>query len=158
SPSGSGRAGRSRRCPRGWAGTGCAGTAPGPGTSLFRPACPPRRPPLPRPFPRPRPGPTAFAAIPCFVPSFHHANEKDRQHKLTVFWFPEGGQIRTFNLVKGDLLCHFLIVEGHKQVVIIYHHAVDKAVNQPPTAFQGVEIHFAELEDIRSEERRVGKE
>src|SRR5699024_2674 len=27
-----------------------------------------------------------FAAIPCCIPSFHHANEKDRQHKLTVFW------------------------------------------------------------------------
>src|SRR5699024_8018548 len=91
---------------------------------------------------------TAFAAIPCFVPSFHRANEKDRQHKLTVFWSPEGGQIRTFNLVQGDLLCPFLIVEGHKHVVIIYHHAVDKTVNQPPPAFQGVDVHFAELENI----------
>src|SRR5699024_11488889 len=86
------------------------------------------------------------------------SSKKDRQISLTVLWSPEGGQIRTFDLVKGDLLCPFLIVEGHKQVVIIYHHAVDKTVNQPPPTFQGVEIHFAELEDIRSEERRVGKE
>ena len=33
-------------------------------------------------------------------------------------------------------------------MVIVHHHAVDKAVDQPPPAFQGVDVHFAELENI----------
>src|SRR5699024_990666 len=102
----------------------------GPASASLRPARPPPFPQMmvsssPRSFPVPRraagfsfqslpQSPAAGKACPGA-----HAQKKDRQFSLTVLWSPEGGQIRTFNLVKGDLLCPFLIIEGHKQVVII---------------------------------------
>lgn len=53
-----------------------------------------------------------------------------------------------FNLFKGDPFRTFLVVEGHEDIVIVYDHTINKAINQPSASFQGIGVHFAELENV----------
>ena len=40
------------------------------------------------------------------------------------------------------------MVEGHEDIVIVYDHTINKAINQPSASFQGIGVHFAELENV----------